>query len=116
MTDKKKDLLRNVVSKSIHVSQQTFGVTASKEEAPSDQYIVDGPALRELLKAYRWNYKTMKKHKDWVSTFHWNGPEESQKLEQYLVEQQKKDQVFPWRLVLILVPILALVLTLFFYG
>ena len=72
MKNKKRDLLRNLVSKSISVSNQTYDFAKTPKEE-SDQYIVDGPALRELLRAYRWNYKTIRKHKDWLPTFHWEG-------------------------------------------
>ena len=71
---KAKELVKELVSKSIPVSQQTFDFRDTGEKV-SDQYIVDGPALRELLRAYRWKYKKIRKHKDWVSTFRWNGTE-----------------------------------------
>ena len=70
MKDKKEKLLKNLVRKSIPVSQQTFDLVSNPQQE-SDQYIVDGPALRELLRAYRWNYDTIKKHKNWKPTFHW---------------------------------------------
>ena len=73
--NKRKDLLKNLVSRSLPVSRQTFDLVKNPQQE-SDQYIVDGPALRELLRAYRWNYKTIKKHRDWVPTFHLNGTEE----------------------------------------
>lgn len=70
---KAKLLVKELARKSIPVSQQTFDFTSNAKERPSDQYIVDGPALRELLKAYNWKYSRIRKHKDWVSTFYWNG-------------------------------------------
>ena len=71
---KVKLLVKELVSRSIPVSQQTFEFTSGAKDSPSDQYIVDGPALRELLKAYQWKYKTIRKHRNWVPKFTWNSP------------------------------------------
>ena len=86
----KKELLKSLVSRSIPVSLQSFDFTRNGEPI-SDQYIVDGPALRELLKSYKWNYKTIKKHRDWLPTFHWNGSERVDYVDE---ATRKRDEEF----------------------
>ena len=65
------DILREAVlvtaKKSVPLSEQAIDVFGGGPI--SDQYIIDGPTFRELLKLVDTKYESIVRDKDWQSTF-----------------------------------------------